>query len=64
MIEKSMAADLKEKGVIVAMLHPDMVATPGSRAKATPAQIIEPQKAPEKCWALLLKTEIKNTEKF
>jgi NAD(P)-dependent dehydrogenase (short-subunit alcohol dehydrogenase family) len=33
MIGKSMAVDLKEKGVLVAMLHPGMVATPGSGAK-------------------------------
>lgn len=64
MIGKSMAVDLKEKGVIVAMLHPGMVATPGSGAKIGQPQVIEPQEAAEKCWEVLLKMEIEDTGKF
>jgi NAD(P)-dependent dehydrogenase (short-subunit alcohol dehydrogenase family) len=63
MMGKSMAADLKEKGVLVAMLHPGMVATPGSGASIRQPQVIEPQEAAEKCWDVLLKTEVEDTRK-
>lgn len=59
-----MAVDLKEKGVLVAMLHPGMVATPGSGGKIGQPQVIEPQEAAEKCWDVLMKTGIEDTGKF
>lgn len=64
MIGKSMAVDLKERGVLVAMLHPGMVTTPGSGAKIGQPQVIEPQEAAEKCWDVLIKTGIEDTGKF
>ncbi|KIM96216.1 hypothetical protein OIDMADRAFT_20990 [Oidiodendron maius Zn] len=64
MIGKSMAVDLMEKGVLVAMLHPGMVATLGSGATIGQPQVIEPQEAADKCWDLLMKKGIKDTGKF
>lgn len=64
MIGKSMAVDLKEKGVLVATIHPGMVATSGSGASMGQPQVIEPQEAAEKCWDLLLKTGIEDTGKL
>jgi NAD(P)-dependent dehydrogenase (short-subunit alcohol dehydrogenase family) len=64
MIGKSMAVDLKEKGVLVAMVHPGMVATPGSGAKIGQPQVIEPQEAADKCWDMLIKMGIEDTGKF
>ena len=64
MIGKSIAVDLKEKGVLVAMLHPGMVATPGSGATIGQPQVVEPQEAAEKCWDILLKTGVEDTGKF
>ena len=59
-----MAVDLKEKGVLVAMLHPGMVATPGSGAIIGQPQVIEPQEAADKCWGLLMEKGIEDTGKF
>lgn len=64
MIGKSMAVDLKDKGILVAMLHPGMVATPGSGAEMGQPQIIEPQEAAEKLWDILMKTGLEDTGKF
>jgi NAD(P)-dependent dehydrogenase (short-subunit alcohol dehydrogenase family) len=64
MIGKCMAVDLKEKGVLVAMLHPGMVATAGSGASVGQPQVIEPQEAAEKCWDVLMKTGVEDTGKF
>lgn len=64
MIGKSMAVDLKENGVVVAMVHPGMVATPGSGAKVGQPQVVEPEEAAEKCWNLLVKMRIEDTGKF
>ena len=64
MIGRSMAVDLKEKGVFVAMLHPGMVATSGSGASMGQPQVVEPQEAAEKCWDVLLRTGIEDTGKF
>jgi hypothetical protein len=64
MIGKFMAMDLKEKSVLVAMLHPGMVATSGSGAKIGQPQVIEPQEAAEKLWDILKKTGIEDTGKF
>ena len=64
MIGKSMAMDLKEKSVLVAMLHPGMVATSGSGAKIGQPQVIEPQEAADKCWGLLMEKGIEDTGKF
>jgi NAD(P)-dependent dehydrogenase (short-subunit alcohol dehydrogenase family) len=64
MIGKSMAVDLKEKGMLVAMLHPGIVATPDSGAKTRQPQVIEPQEAADKCWDMLIKMGIEDTGKF
>jgi NAD(P)-dependent dehydrogenase (short-subunit alcohol dehydrogenase family) len=64
MIGKSMSVDLKEKGVLIAMIHPGMVATPGSGAEVGQPQVVEPQEAAEKCWDVLMKTGIEDTGKF
>lgn len=64
MIGKSMAVDLKEKGVLVAMVHPGMVATSGSGAKIGQPQVVEPEEAAEKCWDMAIKMGIEDTGKF
>jgi NAD(P)-dependent dehydrogenase (short-subunit alcohol dehydrogenase family) len=64
MIGKSMAVDLKDKGVLVALLHPGMVATPASGAKVGQPQVVEAQEAAEKLWDILMKTGLEDTGKF
>ena len=64
MIGKTMALDLKDNGVIVALLHPGMCATPGSGAVLGQPQVVEPQEAAEKLWDILLRTQMEDTGKF
>lgn len=64
MLGRNMAVDLKSDGVIVAMLHPGMVATTASGAKVGQPQVIAPQEAAEKCWDVLMKTKMEDSGKF
>lgn len=64
MMGKCLALDLKEKGVLVAMLHPGMVATPGSGGKVGQPGVIEPEEAATKLWKMLVKMEMEGTGRF
>jgi len=64
MIGRGMAVDLKESGIIVSMVHPGMVATPGSGATIGQPGVVEAQLAAEKCWEVLTTVGMENTGKF
>lgn len=65
-IGKSMAMDLKEKGIVVALLHPGYTRTninPDTTAEPHP-ETVEPEEAASKLWQVLMSKQIEDTGKF
>lgn len=61
---KSMAMDLKEKGVVVALLHPGFVNTNLSTGSERSPETVEPEEAASKLWKVLMSKQIEDTGKF
>lgn len=65
-IGKSMAMDLKEKGVVVVLMHPGYVKTGLDRSGKTHQmkEAVEPREAAEKLWKVLMAKGIDDTGRF
>jgi NAD(P)-dependent dehydrogenase (short-subunit alcohol dehydrogenase family) len=64
-IGKSMAMDLKEKGVVVSLLHPGFVKTNLNTGSAEPnPEAVEPEEAATKLWAIVQRVGMDQTGKF
>lgn len=62
-----MAMDLRDKGVVVALLHPGFVNTNLNREGTNPAtnsEVVEPEEAAAKLWAVLQSKGIEETGMF
>lgn len=64
-IGKSLANDLKDKGVIVTLLHPGFVRTNILPAESMPPEAVEADEAATKLWQnIVSKKELEDTGKF
>lgn len=64
-IGKSMAMDLKDKGVTVMLLHPGFVRTNILPKETMPPESVEPEEAAQKLWdKIVSKKQIGDTGKF
>ncbi|KAF2483935.1 hypothetical protein BDY17DRAFT_117917 [Neohortaea acidophila] len=63
-IGKSMANDLKEKGIVVALLHPGFVKTNLNTGSEHHPDSVEPEEAARKLWGVLMSKSIEDTGKF
>ena len=63
-IGKSMAMDLKDKGVVVSLLHPGFTRTNINTGDDFPADSVEPQEAASKLWNVMISKTIEDTGKF
>lgn len=63
-IGKSLAMDLKEKGVTVSLLHPGYVRTGLTTGEEPHPDSVEPQEAATKLWKVLKSKRIEATGKF
>ena len=65
-VGKSMAVDLKEKGVVVVLMHPGYVKT-GLLASERMEQVkeaVEPEEAAEKLWKVLMEKGMEDSGRF
>lgn len=65
-IGKNLALDLKDKGIVVSLLHPGIVRTnmnPSSSSEPSP-ESVEPQEAATKLWKVFMSKSIDDTGKF
>ncbi len=65
-VEKSMAVDLKEKGVVVVLMHPGYVKT-GLVASERMEQVreaVEPEEAAEKLWKVFMEKGMEDSGRF
>lgn len=63
----NLAIDLKEKGIVVSLLHPGIVKTnlnPTADPTGNPAEAVEPEEAAAKLWAIVQAKGIEDTGKF
>lgn len=65
-IGKSMACDLKDKGVVVILMHPGYVKTALDKSGRTHQmkEAVEPREAAEKLWKICKAKKIEETGKF
>jgi len=65
-VSKSLAVDLKEKGVVVVILHPGIVRTglDGSRESWKAEGAVEPEVAVSRLWGVLMGKGIEETGRF
>ena len=65
-IGKSMARDLKEKGVMIVLMHPGYVKTGLDKSGKTHRmrEAVEPNEAAEKLWKICIRKKIEDTGKF
>ena len=63
-ISKSMAVDLKEKGVVVVIMHPGIVKTGLDANSHTMTEAVEPDEAAEKLWKILMSRKLDDTGRF
>ena len=63
-IGKSMAMDLKAKGVVVSLLHPGYVRTNIQTGSEPHPESVEPDEAASKLWKVLMSKQIDDTGKF
>jgi NAD(P)-dependent dehydrogenase (short-subunit alcohol dehydrogenase family) len=65
-ISKSMAMDLKEKGVTAIVMHPGYVKTALDTSGYTHSlpEAVEPEEAASKLWKVLMSQDIKDTGTF
>ncbi|KAI9721820.1 MAG: hypothetical protein M1812_002156 [Candelaria pacifica] len=63
-VSKSMAMDLKDRGVLVVMMHPGYVKTGLDPSSHGLSEAVEPAYAAEKLWGILMSKDIEDTGKF
>ena len=65
-IGKSMAVDLKEKGVVVVLMHPGFVKTGLDKSAETHKlkEAVEPEEAAEKLWGVFMEKGIEESGRF
>ena len=63
-IGKSMAMDLKEKGVILSLLHPGFVKTNLNTGSEPHPESVEPEEAAGKLWKVMIGKGLEDTGKF
>jgi NAD(P)-dependent dehydrogenase (short-subunit alcohol dehydrogenase family) len=63
-IGKSMAMDLKEKGIVVCLLHPGFTKTNINTGHEHHPESVEPQEAASKLWQVMMSKSIEDTGKF
>jgi NAD(P)-dependent dehydrogenase (short-subunit alcohol dehydrogenase family) len=63
-LSKSMAVDLKEKGVTVVILHPGIVKTGLDPTSHTLKEAVEPEEAVEGLWSVLKSKGLEDTGRF
>jgi NAD(P)-dependent dehydrogenase (short-subunit alcohol dehydrogenase family) len=63
-ISKSMAVDLKEKGIAVVILHPGIVKTGLDPTSHTLKEAVEPEVAVEGLWSVLKSKGLEDTGQF
>ena len=63
-IGKSLAMDLKDKGVMVALLHPGFVKTNLNTGSDHHPDSVEPEEAASKLWNVLMSKKLEETGKF
>lgn len=60
-IGKSMAMDLKEKGIVVSLLHPGFVKTNLNTGSEYHPDAVEPEEAASKLWSVLMSKQLEDT---
>ncbi|WPA96034.1 uncharacterized protein RHO25_000639 [Cercospora beticola] len=63
-IGKNMAVELKEKGIVVDLLHPGIVISNLTPEASAPAEAVQPEEAATKLWAIVQEKGIEETGKF
>ena len=63
-IGKSMAMDLKDKGIVVSLLHPGFTRTSINTGTGHHPESVEPQEAASKLWKVMMSKSIEDTGKF
>lgn len=63
-IGKSLAMDLKEKGILVSLLHPGFVRTNLDTGSEPHPESVEPMEAASKLWKVLMGKSVEETGKF
>ena len=65
-IGKSMAVDLKEKGVVVMLMHPEFVKTGLDKSGEThkSKEAVEPEEAARKLWGVLMEKGVEESGRF
>ncbi len=63
-IGKSMSVDLKEKGIVVALLHPGFTKTNINPSSEPHPESVEAEEAAGKLWKILMSKSIEDTGKF
>ena len=63
-IGKSMAVDLKDKGIVVTLLHPGITKTNISPDSGSWPDSVEPEEAAGKLWKVMMSKSIEDTGKF
>ena len=63
-ISKSMAMDLKDKGVVIVIMHPGYVKTGLDPSSHTMSEAVMPDEAAEKLWKIFMSKSIQDTGRF
>ena len=63
-IGKNIALDLKDQGIVVALLHPGFVNTNLSTGSERHPETVEPEEAASKLWKVMMSKSIEDTGKF
>ena len=63
-IGKSLAMDLKDKGIVVSLLHPGFTKTNINTGSEHHPESVEPEEAASKLWNVLMSKTIEDTGKF
>ena len=61
---KNLAVELKDKGVVVVIMHPGFTKTAINPHMKAMKEAVEPEEAAEKLWAVLMSKNINDTGKF
>lgn len=63
-IGKSMAMDLKDRGVVVSLLHPGYVRTNLTAGTEPHPDSVEPEEAASKLWRVMMSKQMDDTGRF
>ena len=64
MLGLNMSVDLKPKGIVLSLIHPGMINTPGFQSNPDNPLVVSAEYAAEKCWEVMMKVEEGNSGKF